>query len=59
MLPKNLCNLKFLSVFAVAKLAKDLISPLVKKMDDDHKFDPTIVEALFENGVRLLNFVLP
>ncbi|XP_054289200.1 short/branched chain specific acyl-CoA dehydrogenase, mitochondrial [Macrosteles quadrilineatus] len=36
---------------SVAKLANEVIAPLVKKMDDDHKFDPKVVEALFENGL--------
>lgn len=36
---------------SVAKLAKELIAPRVKKMDDQHKFDPDIVQALFDNGV--------
>uniref|UniRef100_A0A1B6JQ28 Short/branched chain specific acyl-CoA dehydrogenase, mitochondrial n=1 Tax=Homalodisca liturata TaxID=320908 RepID=A0A1B6JQ28_9HEMI len=36
---------------SVSKLANELISPLVKKMDDDHKFDPKVVDALFENGL--------
>lgn len=39
------------TLLIVAKLANEVIAPLVKKMDDDHKFDPKVVEALFENGV--------
>lgn len=37
----------------VAKLAKEMIAPRVKKMDDQHKFDPDIVQALFDNGVSI------
>jgi len=36
---------------SVAKLANEVIAPLVRKMDDEHKFDPKVVEALFENGL--------
>lgn len=35
----------------VAKFAKETIAPLVKKMDAEHKFDPTVVEAVFQNGL--------
>lgn len=35
----------------VAKLAKETIAPLVKKMDEEHKFDPSVVEAVFQNGL--------
>ncbi|KAH8370287.1 hypothetical protein KR093_002933 [Drosophila rubida] len=35
----------------VAKLAQDQILPLVKKMDFEHKFDPSVVKAVFENGL--------
>ncbi|KAH8267906.1 hypothetical protein KR026_010804 [Drosophila bipectinata] len=35
----------------VAKLAQDQIQPLVKKMDFEHKFDPSVVKAVFENGL--------
>ncbi|EDW46557.1 GM14915 [Drosophila sechellia] len=35
----------------VAKLAQEQIQPLVKKMDFEHKFDPSVVKAVFENGL--------
>lgn len=35
----------------VAKFAREKVSPLVKKMDEEHKFDPSIVEAVFANGL--------
>lgn len=35
----------------VAKMAKEQIEPLVKKMDAEHKFDPSVVQAVFENGL--------
>ncbi|XP_017127871.1 short/branched chain specific acyl-CoA dehydrogenase, mitochondrial [Drosophila elegans] len=35
----------------VAKLAQEQIQPLVKKMDHEHKFDPSVVKAVFENGL--------
>ncbi|XP_017138917.1 short/branched chain specific acyl-CoA dehydrogenase, mitochondrial [Drosophila miranda] len=35
----------------VAKLAQDQILPLVKKMDLEHKFDPSVVKAVFDNGL--------
>ncbi|XP_069677879.1 short/branched chain specific acyl-CoA dehydrogenase, mitochondrial-like isoform X3 [Periplaneta americana] len=35
----------------VARLAAEKVSPLVKKMDEESKFDPSIVEALFQNGL--------
>uniref|UniRef100_B4N4V3 Short/branched chain specific acyl-CoA dehydrogenase, mitochondrial n=1 Tax=Drosophila willistoni TaxID=7260 RepID=B4N4V3_DROWI len=37
--------------YSVAKLAQDQIQPLVKKMDFEHKFDPSVVKAVFENGL--------
>jgi len=35
----------------VAKLAQEQISPFVKKMDQEHKFDPSVIKAVFENGL--------
>lgn len=35
----------------VAKLAQEQIAPLVKKMDEEHKFDPSVMKAVFENGL--------
>ncbi|XP_026462986.1 LOW QUALITY PROTEIN: short/branched chain specific acyl-CoA dehydrogenase, mitochondrial-like [Ctenocephalides felis] len=35
----------------VAKLAKEQILPLVKKMDIEEKIDPSVVDMLFENGL--------
>ncbi|XP_058126417.1 short/branched chain specific acyl-CoA dehydrogenase, mitochondrial [Anopheles ziemanni] len=35
----------------VAKLAQEQIAPLVKKMDEEHQFDPSVVRALFDNGL--------
>lgn len=35
----------------VSKLASERISPFVKKMDEEGKFDPNVLEALFENGL--------
>lgn len=32
-------------------MAKEQILPLVRKMDDDHKFDDRVVKALFDNGL--------
>lgn len=37
--------------FAVQKLAQEQILPLVRKMDDDHRFDDGVVKKLFENGL--------
>lgn len=36
----------------VAKLAKEQIQPFVRKMDDSHKIDDSVVNMLFENGVN-------
>ncbi|XP_013402089.1 short/branched chain specific acyl-CoA dehydrogenase, mitochondrial-like [Lingula anatina] len=36
----------------VAKLAKDKIEPLVREMDEKSQMDPSVIKALFENGVR-------
>ena len=36
---------------SVAKLANQVISPFVKKMDAQQYFEPDVVQALFENGV--------
>lgn len=35
----------------VARFATEKIAPLVKKMDDESKFDPSIIEGLFQNGI--------
>jgi len=35
----------------VARLAQEKISPLVKKMEQESKFDSSVVDALFENGI--------
>lgn len=39
--------------FKVAKLASEVIQPLVRKMDEESQCDPTVLKALFENGVSL------
>ncbi|PNF14132.1 hypothetical protein B7P43_G01051 [Cryptotermes secundus] len=35
----------------VSRLAEEKISPLVKKMEQDSKFDSSVVDALFKNGL--------
>lgn len=35
----------------VAKLAKEQIAPLVTKMDEENQLDPTVIKALFDNGL--------
>lgn len=35
----------------VGRLAQEKISPLVKKMEQESKFDSSVVDALFENGI--------
>jgi short/branched chain acyl-CoA dehydrogenase len=35
----------------VAKLAKEQIAPLVRKMENEHKLDDGLVKTLFENGL--------
>ncbi|XP_047000034.1 short/branched chain specific acyl-CoA dehydrogenase, mitochondrial [Schistocerca americana] len=35
----------------VARLAAEKIAPLVKKMDEEHKIDQSVLDALFENGL--------
>lgn len=35
----------------VARLAAEKIAPLVKKMDEEHKIDQSVLAALFENGL--------
>lgn len=37
-----------------AKVAREKILPLVRKMDQESKLDPSIIKALFENGVRYI-----
>lgn len=32
-------------------MAKDQIAPLVSKMDEANEFDPTVIRALFDNGL--------
>ena len=40
-----------MSLVAVARLASEKIAPLVRKMENDGKIDPGIIQMLFENGV--------
>jgi len=35
----------------VSRFATERVAPLVRKMDDDQKFDPEIVKELFSNGL--------
>uniref|UniRef100_A0A1A9WFH3 Short/branched chain specific acyl-CoA dehydrogenase, mitochondrial n=1 Tax=Glossina brevipalpis TaxID=37001 RepID=A0A1A9WFH3_9MUSC len=35
----------------VAKLAQEQIAPFVKKMDENHKFEGSVVKAMFDNGL--------
>jgi len=35
----------------VAKLAQEKIAPHVKKMDEANLFEPSVVQALFDNGL--------
>lgn len=41
--------------FLVAKLAKEEIAPLVRKMEKEGKIDDAVVRTLFENGVSFLS----
>lgn len=43
--------------FTVAKVAKEKIQPLVRKMDAESHMDQSVIKALFENGVRLIKNV--
>nr|CAD7262920.1 unnamed protein product [Timema shepardi] len=36
---------------SVSKLATQMIAPLVKKMDDECRMDPEVIQALFDNGL--------
>lgn len=38
-------------MISVAKFAQEQLLPFVKKMDQEHQMDPTVVNALFENGL--------
>jgi hypothetical protein len=38
-------------ILSVSRLAEEKISPLVKKMEQESKFDSSIIDALFKNGV--------
>lgn len=42
----------------MAKVATEQIAPLVRKMDDAHKIEQSVIDALFENGVNLNNATL-
>ena len=41
----------------MARLAADKIEPLVRKMEKEGQFDPSVVQVLFENGVRPVLYV--
>lgn len=47
------CDMINVFSFKVAKLASEVIKPLVRKMDEESQCDPTVLKALFENGVSL------
>lgn len=36
-----------------AKVSREKILPLVSKMDEESKMDPSIIKAMFDNGVSL------
>lgn len=38
----------------MAKLAKEDIAPLVRKMEKEAKIDDTVLKVLFENGVSFI-----
>lgn len=38
-------------MFTVSRLAQEKIAPLVRKMDEDNEFDPSVIQTLFENGL--------
>jgi hypothetical protein len=40
-----------IGIFSVARLAEEKISPLVKKMEEESKFDSSIIDEFFKNGV--------
>jgi hypothetical protein len=40
-----------IGIFSVARLAEEKISPLVKKMEEESKFDSSTIDELFKNGV--------
>ena len=42
---------EFMMKEAVAKIANQEIAPLVRKMDEQQAFEPSVVEALFSNGL--------
>lgn len=37
--------------FSVSRIANELIKPLVRTMDRKSHIDPSVISALFENGV--------
>lgn len=37
--------------FIAAKICQDVIDPLVASMDKDASMDPSVTQALFDNGV--------
>ena len=39
-----------------ARVAREKIAPLVKKMDQESQMDPSVIKAMFDNGVCLLFF---
>ena len=41
--------------FAVARLATEQFEPLVSQMDENGEMDPSVRQALFDNGVSLFD----
>jgi len=52
----ELTNIVYLC-FSVAKLAKEEIAPLVKKMEKEGKIDDYVLKTLFENGVSFFETI--
>lgn len=48
---KHFYWIDLLSIWTVAKLAREQIQPLVSKMDEEHQFDPSVIKLLFDNGL--------
>lgn len=44
-----------LTVVAVARFATDVVGPKVREMDENESMDPSIIKALFEQGVGLVS----
>ena len=47
-----LLKLRILTSEVVKRFARDVVGPKVREMDENEMMDPSVIQGLFEQGVR-------